>query len=68
MIRTRLTFRVFGKTEPEIRRRAVAQVNDFLELNDVETSNNYDMEIDVTEVEDANEVTYVGTVLVKTKH
>ena len=68
MISTRLPFRVFGKTEPEIRRRAIAQVNDFLELNDVETSNNYDMEIDVAEVEDTNEVTYVGTVLVKTKH
>jgi hypothetical protein len=46
----------------------VSQVNDFLELSDVDTSNNYDMEIDVAEVEDANETTYVGSVLVKTKH
>jgi hypothetical protein len=68
MIRTRLSFRVYGTTESEIRRRAVSQVNDFLELSDVDTSNNYDMEIDVAEVEDANETTYVGSVLVKTKH
>jgi hypothetical protein len=68
MIRTRLSFRVFGTTESEIRRRAVAQVNDFLELNDTDTSNNYDMEIDVAEVEDSNDTTYIGSVLVKTKH
>lgn len=68
MIRTRLSFKVYGATEAEIRRRAVSQVNEFLELSDDSTSNSYDMEIDVVEIDSQSGPTYSGDVLVKVKH
>jgi hypothetical protein len=68
MVRTSLRFKAYGSTEADIRRRAISQTNEFLDLPIDATPNNYDMDIDVEEVVDAKEPTYVGTVFVKIKH
>lgn len=69
MIRTRMSFKVYGSTDLEIRRRAVSQINEFLDLDDDDFStSSYEMEINVEELENSNKTTYVGNVLVKIKY
>ena len=69
MVRTTLRFKVYGITEADLIRRAIVQINEFRDRADDDDSyNKYDMELDVEEVVEASETTYVANVLVKIKN
>ena len=64
MIRSRLTFKVYGSTDNEIRSKALEQLEQFTggEISEHTTAN---VEIDITEVENSEKVLYVGVVYAK---